>query len=224
MMAEKALEVGDEVWYTGEHCLDRDQTYIVAEVRWERGEPYVSVKTETGTSMWISMHMFVRAARVVKDANGWIIKVGDVMRSKRDGAVIGTVRRFGNAYNRSPDTITYETGGWDYASSVVVSKPDADPAPTPAPSRYETVAQEIAALVTLKQAAYGDAFGKSGAVLRILYPDGISLEQYDDVLTLTRILDKMFRIATDKDALGESPWKDILGYALLAVARERKDK
>ena len=39
---------------------------------------------------------------------------------------------------------------------------------------YERVAQEIAALVTAKQAAYGDAFSKAGAVLRVLYPNGVT--------------------------------------------------
>jgi len=84
---------------------------------------------------------------------------------------------------------------------------------------FHEVAKEIADLVTEKQAAYGDAFGMAGAVLRILFPNGIQPNQYDDLLTIVRVLDKFFRIATDKDAFGESPWKDVLGYALLAVAR-----
>lgn len=84
------------------------------------------------------------------------------------------------------------------------------------------IALEIAALVERKQLAYGNSFGKSGAVLRILYPDGISHEQMDDALTVTRVLDKLFRIATEKSALGESPWRDIMGYALLAVDKDEK--
>ena len=36
---------------------------------------------------------------------------------------------------------------------------------------------------------------------------------------VVRVLDKLFRIATDRDALGESPWRDIAGYGLLGARR-----
>lgn len=87
---------------------------------------------------------------------------------------------------------------------------------------FEATAEEIGRLVAEKQKAYGDSFGKSGAILKILYPDGIRPEQYDDALTITRILDKLFRVATDKDAFGESPWRDVNGYSLLAYIRDQK--
>lgn len=74
---------------------------------------------------------------------------------------------------------------------------------------------KIGQLVDEKQAAYGDSFGKSPRILRILYPEGIKPEQYEDVLAVVRILDKFSRIATDKNALGENPWKDVAGYSLL---------
>ncbi|NRD51194.1 hypothetical protein [Corallococcus exiguus] len=91
-------------------------------------------------------------------------------------------------------------------------------------SDYGELGAAIGALVTTKQAAYGDSFGKSGAVMRILYPDGIPPERMDDALTVVRVLDKLFRIATDRDALGESPWRDIAGYALLSVARSERER
>jgi len=84
---------------------------------------------------------------------------------------------------------------------------------------WEAIGSEVGRLVAEKQAAYGDSFGRSGAVMRILYPGGIPAEQLDDALTVVRVLDKLFRIATDRDALGESPWRDVAGYALLSVAR-----
>jgi hypothetical protein len=95
------------------------------------------------------------------------------------------------------------------------------PAPFPPPeeSRYQRIAREIGNLVTEKQAAYGDSFGKSGDVMRTLYPNGIPPERLGDALVVVRVLDKLFRIATDRDAFGESPWRDIAGYALLAVGR-----
>lgn len=89
-------------------------------------------------------------------------------------------------------------------------------------SAWERIGGEVGRLVAEKQAAYGDSFGKAGAVMRILYPDGVPAEKLDDALTVVRVLDKLFRIATDRDALGESPWRDIAGYALLSVARAER--
>jgi hypothetical protein len=104
----------------------------------------------------------------------------------------------------------------------------ADPVPTPAvpppPPDYHRVATELADLVAEKQRCYGDSFGKAGAVLAVLYPNGIPVEKYGDALTVVRVIDKLFRIATDRDALGESPWRDVMGYALLAVAKGAKDE
>jgi hypothetical protein len=84
---------------------------------------------------------------------------------------------------------------------------------------YQELGAEIGNLVSIKQKAYGNSFGKSGDVMRILYPEGVPADKLDDALTIVRVLDKLFRIATDRDALGESPWRDIAGYALLAVKR-----
>ena len=89
---------------------------------------------------------------------------------------------------------------------------------------YEKLGHDIGSLVTEKQKAYGDSFSKAGRVMKELYPDGISLEQIDDALVVVRILDKLFRIATDKDALGESPYRDISGYGLLGYGRSLKEK
>ena len=91
-------------------------------------------------------------------------------------------------------------------------------------TNYEDLGAMVGRLVDKKQAAYGDSHGKSGAVLAILYPDGVRLEQYGDMLTVARVIDKLFRIATDRDALGEDPWRDIAGYGLLGAAREASDR
>ena len=87
---------------------------------------------------------------------------------------------------------------------------------------YETRGRKIGALVDEKQVAYGDSFGKSGEVMRILYPDGIPSDKIDDALCVVRIIDKLFRIASDRDALGESPYHDIAGYGLLGAARAER--
>lgn len=85
--------------------------------------------------------------------------------------------------------------------------------------KFRTIAGNVANLVIEKQAAYGDSFSKSGDIMRILYPKGISTEQLSDALTVVRVLDKLFRIATKKDAFGESPWQDVMGYALLELKK-----
>ena len=100
-----------------------------------------------------------------------------------------------------------------------VSAPSRDIRHDPETGIYENFGRIIGALTDTKQAAYGNSFGESGKILRILYPQGIKPEQMDDALCIVRMLDKCFRIATDRDALGESPYRDIAGYALLGALR-----
>ena len=88
--------------------------------------------------------------------------------------------------------------------------------------RFLRIAEEIAKLVTTKNEAYGNSFGVAPEILKLLYPNGITVEQYADALTVVRVIDKLKRIATDRDALGENPWKDIMGYSLLAVANHKE--
>jgi len=90
-------------------------------------------------------------------------------------------------------------------------------------STYEKIGQEIGQLVFEKQMAYGDSFGNAGAVLKILYPLGIRVDQYDDALAVVRIIDKLFRIANEKDAFGENPYKDIAGYGILGSAKGKAE-
>jgi hypothetical protein len=89
---------------------------------------------------------------------------------------------------------------------------------------YEELGRSVGALVDTKNKAYGSAFDDAGNFLKLLYPDGIQPEQYGDALALVRIFDKMKRIATDKDALGESPYRDIAGYGLLGLQRVEKER
>ena len=88
----------------------------------------------------------------------------------------------------------------------------------------QEVAVSVANLVDEKQQSYGDSHGKAGDVLEILYPDGVKVESYQEMLTLVRVLDKLFRIATDNDKQVECPWNDIMGYALLQTARHMKER
>jgi hypothetical protein len=90
--------------------------------------------------------------------------------------------------------------------------------------KYQDKGAEIGALVDHKKKAYGNSFTKAGAIIKILYPHGIEPSQYDDMLALIRIIDKLFRIATQKDAFDESPWDDVAGYAILKSVDEEEEK
>lgn len=89
--------------------------------------------------------------------------------------------------------------------------------------KYAKFAKSIGELVGRKNFAYGDAFGQAGKVLQILYTNGVGPDQYTDMLTVVRVLDKLFRVASKKDAFGESPWTDVCGYAILAAERDSKE-
>lgn len=86
--------------------------------------------------------------------------------------------------------------------------------------RYEKIGQEIGCLVDEKNSAYGSSFDKSNEILKVLFPLGIPPNKYKDMLAITRIIDKLFRIATRKDAFGENPFKDIAGYGILGCNEE----
>ena len=93
-------------------------------------------------------------------------------------------------------------------------------------NNFAEIGNKVGKLVSDKQRAYGDSFGRSGECLRQMFPDGIKTEQYDDLLTIARILDKLFRIANNPSAFDENPYQDIVGYGLLGMSRynPRPDK
>ena len=85
---------------------------------------------------------------------------------------------------------------------------------------YEATGAAVGRMVTRKQAQYGDSFRAVPQIMAVLYPDGIRPDQYQDVLTVVRMIDKLKRIATRHPSDAESPWKDIAGYAVLALHHE----
>jgi len=89
--------------------------------------------------------------------------------------------------------------------------------------KYKEMAEQIGELVDLKNAVYGNSFGKGGEFLKLLYPNGIPPESFDDMLCVVRIFDKLMRIATKKNALGESPYRDICGYGLLGLCKDMEE-
>lgn len=86
---------------------------------------------------------------------------------------------------------------------------------------YEDTAKAIGNLVAEKQLQYGDSFGNAGKILKVLYPNGISIDQMEDALVVVRIVDKLFRVANNN--MGEEDaFQDITGYGLLAVVRNKR--
>lgn len=83
---------------------------------------------------------------------------------------------------------------------------------------------EIIDLVEEKNIAYNDSTGKVAQVLQMAFPSGISPERFHDLVIIIQILNKIFRVTGNKDAFQESPYQDIIGYCILALDREQKEK
>lgn len=71
---------------------------------------------------------------------------------------------------------------------------------------------ELGDLLEDKDQKYGSSTTVSGTMLRLLYPQGVPVSQYQNVTLLVRIFDKMKRIATG--ASDENSWQDIAGYGV----------
>nr|DAU09818.1 MAG TPA: Nucleotide modification associated domain 1 [Caudoviricetes sp.] len=91
-------------------------------------------------------------------------------------------------------------------------------------NKFEKIASDLSTILSMKNEAYGNAFDKTTQILTLLYPNGIKVDQFKDVHVLIRMLDKVARIARDNDPLGESPYMDIAGYAILSLARDENDE
>jgi len=87
---------------------------------------------------------------------------------------------------------------------------------------YEQLGKEIGRLVGEKNKAYGNSFAKCDKFLRLCFPDGVKPEQYSDMLCMVRVFDKLMRIASNKGAFSESPYRDIAGYGILGVVKDAR--
>lgn len=83
---------------------------------------------------------------------------------------------------------------------------------------YEELGRQIGALVERKQIEYGDAVSVTADVLKVLYPDGVDVEDFRDLLLVTRVVDKLCRVANGNQG-EENAWQDIAGYGLLGMAQ-----
>jgi len=89
---------------------------------------------------------------------------------------------------------------------------------------FDRIGHEIGLLVKEKNAAYGDSFNHSGKIMEFLFPNGIPPEKYTIALALVRILDKIFRLATNPSYNNENCWGDIAGYCILMLGYEQQKK
>ena len=91
---------------------------------------------------------------------------------------------------------------------------------------FLTLAAEVGSTVIEKRYQYGDSATAAAKVLSVLYPGGARPYQYADMLLVTRIIDKLSRLAQrgpdGRDLGGESPYLDIAGYALIGLAQDRR--
>lgn len=112
---------------------------------------------------------------------------------------------------------------WDLSADyTIISRITEVPQKTFPNDDFVSVAQSIASTLSVKDEQYGPAFQTVPQILSILYPDGIQPQDYPNVLTLTRILDKIQRIATNNGNDPEDPWRDIAGYAILQLSKKDK--
>lgn len=88
-------------------------------------------------------------------------------------------------------------------------------------ANLEAIGHEVTGLTAEKNLAYGDATRVVAIMMAALYPDGIAPDRMTDALLITRILDKVCRIARgDKSAFNESPYRDIAGYGILGAEKD----
>lgn len=85
--------------------------------------------------------------------------------------------------------------------------------------KIRDITKKLGTLVCQKNTAYGNSVDTSTVIMKELYPDGIPVEKYRDALLVVRILDKLGRIATNKDAFQENPFLDIAGYGIRGAVR-----
>lgn len=88
------------------------------------------------------------------------------------------------------------------------------PKPPDPTGLYESLGSRLGSLVDRKREQYGDSFHTFNHLLDVLYPDGISSDQYSDALAIIRVLDKLCRISRGNQG-DENAWNDIAGYAIL---------
>ena len=88
---------------------------------------------------------------------------------------------------------------------------------------FLTVCDEIASILSAKNAAYGNSYAVTGDFLRLLWPNGCTAAQLDHVMLAGRMFDKLKRLATAQPGDDEDPLLDLAGYAVLGLANRKEN-
>lgn len=86
---------------------------------------------------------------------------------------------------------------------------------------FQTIGKEIGNLVSEKNKAYNNSLNSVGDILKILYPNGIKIEEYHIVSTLVRLLDKLKRMSADPN--NQENYIDLAGYCILKLGLLRQE-
>ncbi|HNC56972.1 MAG TPA: hypothetical protein PLP33_16140 [Leptospiraceae bacterium] len=93
---------------------------------------------------------------------------------------------------------------------------------------FREIALKQAELLEKKNRAYGGSFNKTSEHLKLLFPDGIVDDQYQHVMFIIRVLDKLSRIANSSLLPPEEgcldAYFDINGYSFLAIKKMLDEK
>lgn len=88
---------------------------------------------------------------------------------------------------------------------------------------FHEIAVLQADLLEKKDRAYGSSFNKTADHLKILFPDGIVDDQYQHLMFIIRVLDKLTRIANSSLLPPEEgcldAYLDINGYSILGIKK-----
>lgn len=90
--------------------------------------------------------------------------------------------------------------------------------------KYKKLGEKIGSLVDEKNQAYSNSYNETGQILKLLYPNGIMTENYKDMIVLIRMIDKMKRLATSKEAFKENPYKDLIGLTIRLFLNQNNEK
>lgn len=88
------------------------------------------------------------------------------------------------------------------------------------------VGEKLVTKVAQKNNDYGSAFEQIEEILKVLYPNGVPVHQYGNMSLLVRMLDKVCRLANEREKFyNEDSWDDLIGYCFVGkVSNLRKGR
>lgn len=87
---------------------------------------------------------------------------------------------------------------------------------------YKKLGEEIGNVVDEKNSAYGNSFKQCQEFLTLLYPNGVPVRSYRDMIIIIRMIDKMKRLAEKPKAFSEDPYRDMAGLAIRLFLNQKE--